>query len=1325
MNDNNRNNPSYASLKGAHRAIPIVLFGIAVFCTLCFLISDIGDFGRAIRSILFGLFANGAYFIPVLICLHAIFYPSDLAEKKIASRFLFSFVSLVMISSFCYSIKFWNADGEFDVATYYALGKEGIGGGAIGSTVAYVTVKVFGSVGLIIIALTILAIYISYFFASGKKTWSKIFFGILKAIVIACALVERAIKRFVNYLKNRKRNQRIERHNRLNRELSDDEFFDVDNGMQSLSIDKLGIAQSKIIDGQTITLHDKVFHKSSIPADEYFTANDEVEIAEVKEAAEEVHEEAPQQFTQRRKVVHTDFDLGDAPLPSSISNQPKRNAADIIMEQVEEINQVSNVNFSYEKSADDVFTKDFDPFKMMMSDDLANKPSSKAVSQSRVIQGFTYSEKLRELTEEDVERARKVREFETRKQMIINQAKQATPVNNNGEYSGATKSVEFKESTSVPFSNSIKEDHSSVSLTIDKNSNDIAVTSRSAESYVVDRSDVEYRDTYVKTPQSSAYTPSSYQLAYSSEPRKVVNPTSVENSYSDSRACGYTEPTNSNSLHIQHHEINEVPSIQPSATSVTSSNDGLVFEFGGVESAEQPKVAESLFDEEYRDDSYVSTSSIEELKVVTDTTEPALHTESINIERTIITDNVSDDEGEIDINESFDSFTDANDDDTFEIDDEYTAEPDDDDAELMPQDESMEDDIGDAEEIPESEQNDDVKGYRNMFTFLKNEDKNNFGDEPTHAVEESCIDVNENDAQESNVTEEESAQIEEPVSDAAPENEDAEESDDNPPFEIDDTNNYHAQTVNSVPSAIADLVESVEPEVVTEQPKKKADYSNFRFPPIDLLGLDEEMDDEEITEEINENTKILIETLQSFNVTASIKGVDRGPRITRYEVVPAKGVKVNQITNLFDDIALNLAAEGIRMEAPIPGKSAIGFEIPNKRSSNVRLRELLECEKFINATSTTFVCIGKDVAGTPVFADIEKFPHCLVAGATGMGKSVCINSILISLLYKARPDEVKFIMIDPKKVEFKMYSGIPHLLIPVITDSKQAAGALMWAVEEMERRYDLIEAMNVRNLGMYNERVEENPSIGQKLPKIIIVIDELNDLMMQVREPCEDLIMRIAQKARAAGIHLIIGTQRPDAKVITGTIKANINTRIACKVGSQIDSRTILDNKGAEKLLNKGDMLYKPVDKTKPIRVQGAFVSDSEVESIMDFLKATDYGEQYDNDVINEITKAAQKCGNKKAQAAGYEDDGGDDEEIGYYNDQKFLDAVELAIRSGKIATSLLQRKLSIGYGKAAKYIDAMEEIGVVSEPNGTKPREVLITLDEWHEKLSRVGFDD
>ena len=437
-------------------------------------------------------------------------------------------------------------------------------------------------------------------------------------------------------------------------------------------------------------------------------------------------------------------------------------------------------------------------------------------------------------------------------------------------------------------------------------------------------------------------------------------------------------------------------------------------------------------------------------------------------------------------------------------------------------------------------------------------------------------------------------------------------------------------------------------------------------------------------------------------------------------------MRVRSIANLADDIQLNLAAQGIRIECPIPGKSAVGIEVPNRVTSTVYLREIIDCDQFKKAKGKLTCALGKSISGENQYVDIEKTPHLLVAGATGMGKSVCINSIMISLLYKARPDEVKFIMIDPKKVEFNMYNGIPHLLVPVVTDPKQAAGALMWAVEQMEKRYDLIEQARVRNIEAYNAKVLENPGMGEPLPKIVIVVDELADLMLQVKNPVEGLIMSIAQKARAAGIHLIIGTQRPSVDIITGVIKANIPTRISCKVMSNADSRTVLDIAGAEKLLDKGDMLFNPAGAPKPKRVQGAFVSDSEVESIIEFIKSQAKGNVYDDQALEEINRAAQKCSKEKNSGGrgGYDDSDDSCDDGGLYNNQEFLDAVDVAVTSGKISTSLLQRKLSIGFGKAAKFIDGMEDLGIVGGPNGQKPREVLITKDEWHEKLSRISLD-
>ncbi len=596
------------------------------------------------------------------------------------------------------------------------------------------------------------------------------------------------------------------------------------------------------------------------------------------------------------------------------------------------------------------------------------------------------------------------------------------------------------------------------------------------------------------------------------------------------------------------------------------------------------------------------------------------------------------------------------------------------------------------EEIPEEEQNETVKEYRKMFTFLSEEESEN-SEAPEDKEQDEKVpseiifddDYEENEASET---------IEE-------------EEEDDIPF---------TSTVK------AERHSASAPE---SQIKARADYSDYKFPSFDLLARGKVEEDPDQENEKNQNADILVDSLLQFNVKVSIKGVDRGPRITRYEIVPVRGVKVSAVTSLFNDVALRLGAEGIRMEAPIPGKTAIGVEIPNKKPSTVFLRDLVESDEFIRAESKTMCCLGKDVTGNPVFADIAKMPHVLVAGATGMGKSVCINAILMSILYKARPDEVKFIMIDPKKVEFKGYNGIPHLLIPVVTDVKQAAGALMWAVEQMEKRYEIMEQFDVKKIDTYNEQVRANPELGEPLPKIIIVIDELNDIMLQVRKPAEDLIMSIAQKARAAGIHLIIGTQRPSVDVVTGVIKANIPSRISCKVASYIDSKTILEQAGAEKLLNNGDMLYISAGAPKALRVQGAFVSDAEVAGIMKHIKAQVKGNIYDEQALEEINRAAQKCTKGSKSTDDDFDDEDDGESTGVLNDQKFLDAVELAIRSGKISTSLIQRKISVGYSKAAKFIDSMEDLGIVSESNGQKPRDILISSDEWHEMLARRSMDD
>ena len=503
--------------------------------------------------------------------------------------------------------------------------------------------------------------------------------------------------------------------------------------------------------------------------------------------------------------------------------------------------------------------------------------------------------------------------------------------------------------------------------------------------------------------------------------------------------------------------------------------------------------------------------------------------------------------------------------------------------------------------------------------------------------------------------------------------------------------------------------EEVETFAAPPAPPKPAAPA-YRFPPITLLAEPEKKKNEDVGAELRQNAQKLVETLKSFHVNVSVSSVSRGPTITRYELIPEAGTRVRSIANLVDDISLSLATSGIRIEAPIPGKAAVGIEVPNRTVSTVTLRELIENKAFTEAKSKLTVCLGKDVGGAPIVFDIAKMPHLLIAGATGMGKSVCINSIITSILYKATPDEVKLILIDPKKVEFNIYNGIPHLQIPVVSEPKKAAGALHWAVTEMERRYELIEEVGARKIEPYNEIARERGM--EVLPYTVIIIDELADLMMTAPDAVEDSICRLAQKARAAGMHIIIGTQRPSVDVITGLIKANIPSRIAFTVASQVDSRTIIDIAGAEKLIGRGDMLYYPVGLSKPMRAQGAFVSEDEVEKITAFVKQSVGETEYDSDILESIEREAQAIGqsSKKGGGDALADDGA--------GDAKLRDALEIATDLGKISTSLLQRKLSIGYGRAAKIIDIMEARGFVSAPDGQKPREVLITKTQFREMV-------
>ncbi len=484
----------------------------------------------------------------------------------------------------------------------------------------------------------------------------------------------------------------------------------------------------------------------------------------------------------------------------------------------------------------------------------------------------------------------------------------------------------------------------------------------------------------------------------------------------------------------------------------------------------------------------------------------------------------------------------------------------------------------------------------------------------------------------------------------------------------------------------------------------------YDFPPIALFDQAPPVATAGVREEMKRTADLLVSTLSSFGVETRILDVTRGPSVTRYEVQPQAGVKISRITNLADDIALNLAAAGVRIEAPIPGKPAVGIEVPNKVKSTVSIRSILESNTFASAASPLSIALGKDIAGDVVVADLTRMPHLLIAGSTGSGKSVCVNSIIMSFMYKNAPEDVRMVLIDPKVVELAEYNGIPHLLIPVVTEPKQAAKALGQAVATMEQRYHLFAEHNVRDITAFNKLARRDGSI-EKLPHIAIVIDELADLMMTAGKDVENYICRIAQKARAAGMHLIVATQRPSVDVITGLIKSNIPSRIAFAVSSQVDSRTILDGAGAEKLLGMGDMLFMPIGANKPVRVQGTYVKDKEISAVLRYVKKQ-AAVSYDDAFLAEMDKV-QLSGAAGAADAADDEDGGN-----LLADATFQSAVDMALDAGEISTSGLQRRLRLGYARAGRIVDQMERMGIVSEPNGSKPRQVLISRQQWQEMV-------
>lgn len=538
-----------------------------------------------------------------------------------------------------------------------------------------------------------------------------------------------------------------------------------------------------------------------------------------------------------------------------------------------------------------------------------------------------------------------------------------------------------------------------------------------------------------------------------------------------------------------------------------------------------------------------------------------------------------------------------------------------------------------------------------------------------------------------------------------------------------------------------EIAEQLDRAVRSDNSQKEE--KKYQFPPIQLLKPKLNSDDGDAMEEMQNNAKKLIDTLTSFGVKASIVNICRGPSVTRYELQPAPGVKISKITNLSDDIALNLAANGVRIEAPIPGKAAVGIEVPNKVVSMVTMRELIDSDKFRNSKSKLTTVLGRDISGEIVVTDLAKMPHLLIAGTTGSGKSVCVNSILMSILYKATPDEVKLLLIDPKMVEFSKYKGIPHLLIPVVSDAKKAAGALAWAVNEMLQRYKIFSEYDCKDIDSYNSLIEKNinymeknppvvneegeevqpvlevnglPVAKEKMSRVVIAIDELADLMMAAPSEVEDSICRLAQMARAAGMHLILATQRPTVNVITGLIKANVPSRISLKVSSNTDSRTILDTGGGEKLIGRGDMLFLPVGAPKPIRVQGCYASDEEIEGVTHYIKKA-YSAQYNSEIEEKIKRIAAEeiaQGKKSGDSDSASDEGLD-------VDSKMEEAIKCVIEAGQASTSLLQRRLKVGYARAGRMIDDMEQMGVVGPHQGSKPRDVLMTYNEWLERRNAL----
>ena len=1370
MSENNKNKGYFSSLSGARKAVPILLAASAVFLGICLIIGESGALGQAVSGLLLGLFSFGAYLIPIALLIHAVFYAIDLQLGKLKSRAVFSVITVISASAIEYAIRFFGKELVFAPGKFYL---EATNGGFIGSLLGFAFGKLLGSIGVIILFVAIVAVFATFFYADKTGSFGKRVNAIKDGARGIYSGVKKKAKENADNNKKIKEEEAQRQREQVSNELADDDFFKAKGIGSDVKVAKLGIDEAASPTGAANLVH-----------------HDAVETPE--EYAEIVEE--PKERPHRTKPLDLSYGIDDTEVAQSndepsFESAPESNTGKTVY---------NNEFFGLDDSAENVFTKNFEPFDFATSEKLASKPSSRAAVQEE-LDDIT----LLEMKGEPTEREKRMMELERKKKLWLEQkererkakepeapavqasepspaaatgtepvrepapkepeisqparaeeavsapstvggysapAKSSVPsgVNTYTSYSttqttytAPIKTVEFtigndtKSHYDEPKESAPVEKANGDSPRAEQSAEEVAVLiaqkiARSNPAYARSANEMKTYTTVISSGDDELYQPKEASVA-PAEPTPVepevhaveftedkpaessvaseetytfgdvsAAPAEEKNSYE--RAAEFVAAAISSSEPTPAPAMPDTPVVPaaPEAPVVPEApvepeapvaSEFKAYSAPAVPTAEVESQSSLTVEREMLAPAAVASTVAEKTEDIapaenlqTPTVEQS-EPEFVPVEEADDANKPSASESDFEWTTDGESKEESTEEESAEFiefsDEEIEEEPEV--AEELATVEEPGEEVETAEEIPPEEQNPDVIKLREMFPFLAplNEEK------PT-----------------------------EPAPEIMPK-----EEDDLPPFD-------KPVEVKSAP-----IKENLAPVPAKPEPKKP-DYADYEFPSIELLAKEESNTDENIQAEIQENADKLIETLASFNVTASIKGVDRGPRITRYEVVPAKGVKVSSILNLQDDIALNLAAGSIRMEAPIPGKSAVGIEIPNKKSSTVRLRNLLETEEFQSNKSKTAVCIGRDVAGQPVFGDIAKMPHLLIAGATGMGKSVCINSLLISILYKARPDEVKLIMIDPKQVEFTMYNGIPHLLVPVVSDAKQAAGALMWAVEEMERRYNLLNPLCVRNIEAYNEKVSQDRSLGEPMPRIIIVIDEFADLMLQVKDPVETLVMRIAQKARAAGIYLVIGTQRPSVNVITGVIKANVPSRISCKVMSNVDSKTVLDSAGAEKLLDRGDMLYAPAGSPKPHRVQGAFVADGEVESIMQHLKKFSDGASYDSTVMEEIERAAQKCSKKGGGSSDYDDGDGEIHGEGYLNDRQFLDAVEVAVNTRKISTSLIQRKLSIGYGKAAKFIDIMEDMGIVGEANGQRPREVLITPDEWREKLARATLD-